>query len=42
MTVYEARKYPWCIIGTISSIPKEEIWGARNIKINNRIWIRIR
>ena len=42
MTSYEARKYPWLIIGTVSSIPQEEEWGAKNVKVKNRIWIRVR
>jgi hypothetical protein len=42
MTKHEARKYPWLIIGTISSIPQEEEWGQNKIKVNNRVWIRVR
>ena len=42
MTPYEARKYPWLILGTISSIPKEKEWGANNVKVNGRVWIRVR
>ena len=42
MTTHEARKYPWLIIGTISSIPTEEEWGENKIKVNGRVWIRVR
>ena len=42
MTEEEARQYPWCIIGTVSEIPTYEEWGTGNVKVNNRIWIRIR
>ena len=42
MTDEEARQYPWLIIGTVSSIPDYEYWGEENIKVNGRIWIRIR
>lgn len=43
MTEEEARMYPWCIIGTVSEIPNYEIWhGGQDIKVNGRIWIRIR
>ena len=47
MTNEEAREYPWCIIGTVSEIPDYEIWyagsdGDQEIKVNGRIWIRIR
>lgn len=47
MTNEEAKEYPWCIIGTVSEIPDYEIWhagsnGDQEIKVNGRIWIRIR
>lgn len=42
MTKEEARQYPWCIIGTVSEIPTYEEWGSGNVKVNERIWIRIR
>ena len=42
MSQDEAREYPWLIIGTISSIPQEEEWGQNKVKVNNRIWIRVR
>ena len=42
MTDEEARMYPWCIIGTVSSIPEYDTWGEDNIKVDGRIWIRIR
>ena len=42
MTDEEARQYPWLIIGTVSSIPDYEYWGEENIKVNGRIWVRIR
>lgn len=42
MTDEEARLYPWLIIGTVSSIPTEKTWGANNVKINGRIWIRVK
>lgn len=42
MTAEEAREYPWCIIGTVSAVPTYETWGQANVKVNGRIWIRIR
>ena len=42
MTRDEVREYPDRIIGTVSEIPSYDTWGAGNIKINNRIWIRIK
>ena len=41
MTREEIREYPERIIGTVSEIPNYETWGADNIKVNNRIWIKI-
>lgn len=48
MTEEEEMKYPSRIIGTISSVPDYEIWYAgseeflEEIKVNGRVWIRIR
>lgn len=44
MTEEEARMYPWCIIGTVSEIPSYNEWGPENnrVKVNGRIWVRIR
>lgn len=41
MTREEIREYPERIIGTVSAIPNYDIWGTGNIKVNNRIWIKI-
>ena len=42
MTDEEYQKYGYCAIGTISAVPDYEEWGTGNIKVNNRIWIRVR
>ena len=48
MTDEEEEKYPGRIIGTISAVPDYEVWIAgtkenpEEIKVNNRVWIRIR
>ena len=42
MTRAEIMQYPERIIGTVSEIPSYDTWGENNIKVNNRIWIRIR
>ena len=42
MTREEIINYPDRIIGTVSEIPEYDTWGQNNIKVNNRIWIRIR
>ena len=42
MTREEIKEYPDRIIGIVSAIPDYEIWGENNIKVNDRIWIRVR
>lgn len=42
MTRAEIRDYPERIVGTVSEIPTYEVWGAGNIKVNGRIWIKVR
>lgn len=42
MTRDEIRDYPDAIVGIVSEIPDYEIWGSGNIKVNNRIWIKIK
>lgn len=42
MTRDEIISYPDRIIGTVSEIPEYATWGQNNIKVNDRIWIRIR
>lgn len=42
MTREEVREYPDRIIGTISEIPDYEVWGTGNVKVNNRIWIKVK
>ena len=42
MTREEVREYPDRIIGTVSEIPEYEVWGTGKVKVNGRIWIRVR
>jgi len=42
MTEEEETKFPSRIIGTISEIPNYEEWGTGKVKVNGRIWIRIK
>lgn len=42
MTRDEIREYPDCIIGIVSEIPQYETWGTDNIKVNGRIWIKVK
>lgn len=41
MTRQEVIMYPDRIIGTVSAIPGYEFWGANNIAVNGRIWIKL-
>lgn len=42
MTEEEEMKYPSRIIGTVSAVPDYEEWGSEAVKVNGRVWIRIR
>ena len=42
MTRAEIREYPERIIGTVSSIPDYKTWGTGNVKVDGRIWIKVR
>lgn len=42
MTREEIREYPERIVGTVSAVPTYETWGQNNIKVNGRIWIKVR
>lgn len=42
MTRKEVREYPDRIIGTVSEIPDYEVWGTGSVKVNNRIWIKVK
>ena len=38
----EIQKYPDAIVGIVSEIPEYEEWGQDSIKVNNRIWIKVK
>ena len=42
MTREEIRDYPDCIVGIVSEIPEYETWGSDNVKVDGRIWIRVK
>lgn len=42
MTREEIQQFPDRIVGIVSEIPEYEYWGSNNIKVNNRIWIRVK
>ena len=42
MTDEEEQLYPSRIIGYISAVPDYETWGTGNVKVDGRIWIRIK
>lgn len=42
MTREEIREWPDRIIGIVSEIPQYETWGSGNVKVDNRIWIKVR
>ena len=42
MTREEIRDYPDCIVGIVSEIPEYEEWGTDKVKVNGRIWIKVK
>jgi len=42
MTREEIKNYPDCIVGIVSEIPEYKEWGTNKVKVDNRIWIRIK
>ena len=42
MTREEIINYPDRIVGIVSEIPTYEVWGTGNVKVNGRIWIKVR
>ena len=42
MTREEIQMWPDRIVGIVSEIPEYEIWGTGNVKVNGRIWIKIK
>ncbi len=42
MTRDEIAMYPDRIVGTVSCVPDYEEWGTGKVKVNGRIWIKVR
>jgi len=42
MTKDEVKEYPECVIGYISAVPKYETWGTDNVKVDGRVWIKVK
>lgn len=42
MTREEIVMYPERIVGTVSEIPNYDTWGQEKVKVNGRIWIKVR
>lgn len=42
MTREEIREYPDRIVGIVSEIPTYETWGQEDVKVNGRIWIKVK
>lgn len=42
MSREEIRDYPDRIVGTVSEIPEYDIWGEGKVKVNGRIWIKVK
>lgn len=42
MSDEEIRNFSNCIIGYVSEIPNYETWGSGNVKVDGRIWVRVK
>ena len=42
MSRAEICEYPDCIVGIVSEIPQYETWGSDNVKVDGRIWIKVK
>lgn len=42
MTELELKEKPYCILGFVSAIPKEDSWGSSNVSTNGRVWVKIK
>ena len=42
MTREEVQQYPDRIIGTVSEIPQYDTWGSGDVKVDGRIWIKVK
>lgn len=42
MTREEVKEWPDRIVGIVSEIPAYDTWGSDNIKVDNRIWIKVK
>lgn len=42
MTNEEATQFPWKILGIVSSVPEYKTWGEKKVKVNGRVWIKVR
>jgi len=42
MTDEEYKEKGYCAIGFVSAVPDYEEWGTGKVKVNGRIWIRVR
>lgn len=41
MTDEEYKEKAYCCVGTISAIPKYEVWGTGEVNVNGRVWISV-
>lgn len=42
MTKDEVKEYPEAIVGYVSAIPQYEEWGTGKIKVDGRVWIKVK
>jgi hypothetical protein len=42
MTREEIRNWPDTIVGYVSEIPDYKEWGSEGVKVDGRIWIKVK
>jgi hypothetical protein len=42
MTKDEVKEHPECVVGYVSAVPDYEEWGTGKVKVNGRIWIKVK
>ena len=42
MTKEEQKEYPECVVGYISAVPDYEVWGSGDVKVDGRVWIKVK
>lgn len=42
MTKDEVKEYPEAVVGYVSAVPQYEEWGTGKVKVDGRVWIKVK